>query len=51
MDQSIWRLQKGSSPLVATAIHDGHALRDEVAERMALSSADRLRKEDPFTGS
>ena len=50
MDQTIWRLQKGSCPLVATAIHDGHALRDEVAERMALSSAERLREEDPFTG-
>ena len=50
MDQTIWRLQKGSSPLVATAIHDGHTLRDEVAEQMALGSADRLREEDPFTG-
>ena len=32
------------------AIHDGHGLRAEVAERVALSDADRLREEDPFTG-
>lgn len=38
------------SPLVATAIHDGHALRPEVARRMGLSEAERLREEDPYTG-
>ena len=36
--------------MLATAIHDGHALRPEVAREMALSDADRLREEDPFTG-
>jgi hypothetical protein len=46
----IWKLEEGNSPLVATAIHDGHALRDEVAEIMLLAEADRLREEDPFTG-
>jgi len=50
MKPSIWQLISGNSPLAATAIHDGHALRDEVAATMQLSDADRLREEDPFTG-
>jgi hypothetical protein len=36
--------------LVATAVHDGHAARDEVANHFALDDAARLREEDPFTG-
>ena len=47
----IWHLTQGDSPLVATAIHDGHNLRSEVAEIMALPDLERLREEDPFTGS
>ncbi len=47
----IWNLKKGDSSLIATAVHDGHDLRDEVAEIMKLSERDRLREEDPFTGS
>ncbi|MBB3762995.1 N-formylglutamate amidohydrolase [Sphingomicrobium lutaoense] len=45
-----WSGQRGEGPVIATAIHDGHALRDEVAARMKLPEADRLREEDPFTG-
>lgn len=44
-----WTVQHGPGPIVATAIHDGHALRPEVAEAMALPDAERLREEDPFT--
>jgi hypothetical protein len=47
--ERIWQLIRGSSPIVATAIHDGHQLRPEVAELMALTDADQLREEDPFT--
>jgi hypothetical protein len=36
--------------VVATAIHDGHELRPEIAEQMALGDSDRRREEDPFTG-
>jgi len=36
-------------PLVATAIHAGHSVRTEIAERINLDSAQRLREEDPFT--
>lgn len=47
---SYWRITTGDSPLVAAAIHDGHEVREEVAEILALTSAARLREEDPFTG-
>jgi len=50
MDQNkIWKKSVGIGPLVATAIHDGHQLRKDVAEIMALSEDERLREEDPFT--
>ncbi|HEX6217933.1 MAG TPA: N-formylglutamate amidohydrolase [Sphingomicrobium sp.] len=45
-----WSVQRGAGPIVATAIHDGHELRAEVAGAMKLSDGDRLREEDPFTG-
>lgn len=45
-----WTVQRGPAPIVATAIHDGHELRPEIAARMKLSDAGRLREEDPFTG-
>lgn len=47
--EQIWQLVEGDSPIVAAAIHDGHAQRPEVASYMALSPAERLREEDPFT--
>jgi hypothetical protein len=40
----------GDLPLVAAAIHDGHSVRGEVAEALALTESKRLREEDPFTG-
>ncbi|MFH2205160.1 MAG: N-formylglutamate amidohydrolase [Elusimicrobiota bacterium] len=50
MADVIWRLVSGPGPVVATAIHDGHAVRPEIAQRLALGEGDRLREEDPFTG-
>lgn len=50
MENSIWDLKTGAdSPLIATAIHDGHDLRAEVAAIMRLSDEERLREEDPYT--
>ncbi|MCF7811688.1 N-formylglutamate amidohydrolase [bacterium] len=43
-------VQESDSPIVATAIHDGHELRDEVADLMLLTESERLREEDPYTG-
>ncbi|XUY29529.1 N-formylglutamate amidohydrolase [Agrobacterium sp. rho-8.1] len=45
-----WSIVSGDSPVIATAVHDGHATRSEVEELLALSCAERLREEDPFTG-
>ena len=50
MMEEIWDLEQGAGPIVATAIHDGHQVRDEVARHMVLGEDDRLREEDPFTG-
>jgi hypothetical protein len=51
VNEEAWHIEEGEGPLIATAIHDGHGLRREVAELMLLSDADRLREEDPFTGT
>ena len=45
-----WTVRRGPGPVLATAIHDGHDLRPEVAAAMKLGDAERLREEDPFTG-
>jgi N-formylglutamate deformylase len=45
----LFQLIVGDGPLIAAAIHSGHYVRPEVAERLAISEAERLREEDPFT--
>ena len=40
---------QGSSPIVATAIHEGHDTREELADLFNLKEHERLREEDPFT--
>ena len=50
MVERFWREERGDGPLVAVAIHHGHDVREEVADLLALSDADRLREEDPYTG-
>jgi N-formylglutamate amidohydrolase len=51
MDPCFCEIIEGNGPIVATAIHDGHALREEVAALTVLGDADRLREEDPYTGA
>jgi N-formylglutamate amidohydrolase len=46
----LFEVHRGDRPLLATAIHDGHELRPEVAARMRLDDAQRFREEDPWTG-
>lgn len=48
--QRWWTVEQGPGPIVATAIHNGHDLRPETADAMALPDGERLREEDPFTG-
>lgn len=45
---SFW-CEEGDSPIVAVALHAGHAVRDEVAALLALDEMQRLREEDPRT--
>lgn len=50
MDSTAFLVERGDTgPIAVAAIHDGHGLRLEVARRIALSAAERLREEDPFT--
>lgn len=49
-NKGFWSIDFGNSPVVGTAIHDGHRIRPDVAGLMALSREQRLREEDPFTG-
>lgn len=44
-----WSFGTSALPLVATAIHSGHDLRPEIADRMQLDDRTRRREEDPFT--
>ena len=50
IEQPWWTVSHGPGAVVATAIHDGHDVRPEVARAMVLDDAGRLREEDPFTG-
>lgn len=43
------RIVEGSGPVVAVALHDGHALRPGLARHLVLPEGERLREEDPFT--
>lgn len=45
----LWSVERARSPLIGTAIHDGHHVWPHLAQRMALDAAGRLREEDPFT--
>lgn len=45
-----WDLIIGRGPVLATAIHDGHAVRDSLRPHLALDPDGRRREEDPMTG-
>lgn len=47
--EDAWDLIVSDGPVIATAIHDGHALRPGLRERMALDDDARWREEDPLT--
>jgi hypothetical protein len=48
--QKIWLTVEGDSPLVAAAVHDGHHVRSDIQQLLALGEEERRREEDPFTG-
>jgi len=43
--------QVRNGAIAAVALHDGHDVRQEVADLMVISEADRWREEDPFTAA
>ena len=45
----LWKSIEGNQPLVAVALHDGHDVRPEVEQLLAISADERKREEDPFT--
>ena len=45
-----WDIIVGDGPVIATAIHDGHAIRDSLLPYLASNDEDRRREEDPLTG-
>lgn len=45
-----WDISVGEGPVVATAIHDGHGIRDSLLPHLALDPEARRREEDPLTG-
>ncbi|MGF9566095.1 N-formylglutamate amidohydrolase [Neorhizobium sp. JUb45] len=47
--RALWSIERGSSPVIATAIHEGHCVRTDLADQYALTSDERLREEDPYT--
>lgn len=44
-----YKIKNANSPLWAFAIHDGHEIGEDLLPYVALSDAERLREEDPFT--
>lgn len=49
MIDKIWNLSTGEGPIIATAIHNGHFIREDLLKKMIIPEVDRLREEDPFT--
>jgi hypothetical protein len=44
-----WTMQRGASPVVGTAIHNGHGLPPGFGTAMAIGDEARRREEDPYT--
>ena len=45
-----WDLVIGDGPVVAAAVHDGHAMRPSLERHLAIDTPSRRRDEDPLTG-
>jgi len=45
-----WNIAVADGPVVATAIHDGHAIRPSLRPLLVLPDRERLGEEDPLTG-
>lgn len=47
----LWTVDRAASPVLATALHDGTYVRKSLEPYLALTAAQRLREEDPYTSS
>ena len=47
----LWKSIEGNQPLIAVALHDGHDVRSEVKQLLAITPDERKREEDPFTAA
>lgn len=45
----VFTIDEGPGPLIGAAIHNGHEVRPEVEEWLAMDPEERLREEDPLT--
>jgi hypothetical protein len=45
----LWSTERGMSPIIATAIHEGHSVRSNIQPLYGLDDQERLREEDPYT--
>ncbi len=50
MDSKSWTIRKTNSPIIITAIHNGHEIRSDLGDYIGLSSDQRFKEEDAFTG-
>lgn len=50
-DVPLARVIEADSPVVAVALHAGHAVRPSLIPYLAVTDDDRLREEDPYTAS
>jgi len=49
MKRILWKTQIKSSPILATAIHNGHYIDENLLKYIKIDDNQRLREEDPFT--
>lgn len=49
MNEQHWVIEEANSPIIATAIHNGHNVRRELERLFAIDAQERLREEDPYT--
>ena len=49
MSRNPWDIIEGAGPIIAVANHAGNALRNEIADLIALTEEERYREEDPHT--
>jgi N-formylglutamate amidohydrolase len=51
MSGELWRIDEGEGPVLGTAIHAGHRVRETLDAQLAISESQRLREEDPYTAA